>query len=307
MARYELTRGSSNKFWEIELAKSSVTTTYGRIGTKGQKTVKTCKTAEAAKKLHDQLVAEKTKKGYKLVGGTADKTGARAPRKAGMPMRNFAKAFKAGSKYKDQHHTYTVKLVEFGQVTLPTGRVFAADPLTYHSTEPFARKVKPGTYSITGSVAKIQPLKKGGRQERVACVMLRFAKGEPASWINATKKSQSIAKLGSDQFYGYGVDAGAGCFCDVTAIEALKVLDDAECANDNWEGWLLGKIGDKILSDQHHGSAITVPKTKANIVGFHSGWGDGFYGSYWGLSKSGAALCLVTDFGVYPTDAELEL
>jgi uncharacterized protein (TIGR02996 family) len=69
MARYEFSEGSSNKFWEIKLAGKSFTTTYGKIGTDGQTTIKTFKSDEEAKKEHDKLVAEKTKKGYALVGG----------------------------------------------------------------------------------------------------------------------------------------------------------------------------------------------------------------------------------------------
>src|SRR5262245_35350344 len=98
MGRYEYSKGSSNKFWEIELAKSAVTTTYGRIGAKGQKTTKTCKSADAAKQLHDKLVAEKTKKGYKLVAGGDAPQPAAPVRKPGAPPRDYAKAFRAGTK-----------------------------------------------------------------------------------------------------------------------------------------------------------------------------------------------------------------
>ena len=42
---------------------------FGRIGTSGQEQTKDFTTADLAKKEHDKLVAEKTKKGYKLVGG----------------------------------------------------------------------------------------------------------------------------------------------------------------------------------------------------------------------------------------------
>jgi uncharacterized protein (TIGR02996 family) len=69
MPRYEFSEGTSNKFWEIQLAGKSFTTTYGRIGSDGQTTIKKFKSDAEAKKEHDKLVAEKTKKGYQLVGG----------------------------------------------------------------------------------------------------------------------------------------------------------------------------------------------------------------------------------------------
>ena len=69
MPRYELSDGTSNKFWEIELSGDSFTTTYGRIGSAGQSSTKQWKDAAQAQKEYDKLVAEKTRKGYQLVGG----------------------------------------------------------------------------------------------------------------------------------------------------------------------------------------------------------------------------------------------
>ena len=78
MARYEFSEGSSSKFWEIKLDGKAFTTTYGKIGAAGQTTIKKFGSDAEAKKEHDKLVAEKTKKGYKPAGGKA----APAPAKA---------------------------------------------------------------------------------------------------------------------------------------------------------------------------------------------------------------------------------
>jgi predicted DNA-binding WGR domain protein len=78
MPRYEFSEGSSNKFWEIVLEGTSFTTTYGRLGTDGQSSLKEYDSEDKAKKEYDKLVAEKVKKGYTLVGGN----GAAAPAKA---------------------------------------------------------------------------------------------------------------------------------------------------------------------------------------------------------------------------------
>jgi uncharacterized protein (TIGR02996 family) len=70
MPRYEFSEGTSNKFWEITLAGASLTTTFGKIGSKGQTQLKELGSAAAAQKEYDRLVAEKTKKGYALAGGS---------------------------------------------------------------------------------------------------------------------------------------------------------------------------------------------------------------------------------------------
>ena len=55
--------------WEITLDGSAFTTKYGKIGTDGQETIKEWDDDDKAKKEYDKLIAEKTKKGYKLVSG----------------------------------------------------------------------------------------------------------------------------------------------------------------------------------------------------------------------------------------------
>jgi len=69
MPRYEFSEGSSNKFWEIALSGKSFTTTYGKIGTAGQTTVKSFSNDAEAKKQYDKLIAEKVKKGYQPSNG----------------------------------------------------------------------------------------------------------------------------------------------------------------------------------------------------------------------------------------------
>src|ERR1041385_7594063 len=69
MPRYELSEGTSNKFWEINLAAKSFTTKFGKIGANGQTTIKEFGSDAEAKTAYDKIVAEKVKKGYKLVGG----------------------------------------------------------------------------------------------------------------------------------------------------------------------------------------------------------------------------------------------
>lgn len=70
MRRYEFVEGNSKKFWEIELDDASFTTRWGRIGTDGQEKTQDFDSPQEARAAHDKLVAEKEKKGYKLVGGS---------------------------------------------------------------------------------------------------------------------------------------------------------------------------------------------------------------------------------------------
>lgn len=37
-----------------------------------------------------------------------------------------------------------------------------------------------------------------------------------------------------------------------------------------------------------------------NMIAFQTGFGDGFYGSYWGYDAAGEIVALVADFAVLP-------
>ena len=62
---FEYKDADSNKFWEINLKGKIITLTYGKIGAKGQKTLKDdFTTGEEAKKFAESKIREKTNKGY---------------------------------------------------------------------------------------------------------------------------------------------------------------------------------------------------------------------------------------------------
>jgi uncharacterized protein (TIGR02996 family) len=82
MTRYEFSEGTSNKFWDINLSGKSFTINFGKVGANGQTQIKSFGSDTEARTAHDKLVAEKTKKGYKLVGGKAAKGKADAAKPA---------------------------------------------------------------------------------------------------------------------------------------------------------------------------------------------------------------------------------
>ena len=64
MQRFELSEGSSSKFWEVEVMDKDLTVRFGRIGSAGQTRTKSFDSHAAAVKERDRLVKEKTGKGY---------------------------------------------------------------------------------------------------------------------------------------------------------------------------------------------------------------------------------------------------
>ncbi|NHZ36610.1 WGR and DUF4132 domain-containing protein [Massilia rubra] len=82
MRRFELSDGTSNKFWEISQDGSDLTVCYGKIGTGGTTQCKNHADATKAGTAMDKLIREKTGKGYAEVntGAPASATVAATPK-----------------------------------------------------------------------------------------------------------------------------------------------------------------------------------------------------------------------------------
>ena len=63
--RFEFAKGSSSKFYEVNVAGSTVQITYGRIGTAGQTQQKVFVDAATAHQHAEGLIRQKLAKGYR--------------------------------------------------------------------------------------------------------------------------------------------------------------------------------------------------------------------------------------------------
>lgn len=179
-----------------------------------------------------------------------------------------------------------IKLIEMGELVLPTGEIVVADPLVTPDRDPLARRVKPGKYPVTLY----------GAQGRNAVAVLRFAPSIPVKWELATLAGQDIATLKKDEIFGYPVDAGTGSFMDKAAYPLMLEREKREIAAgakdfNYYDGVLASEYGDYVMHRP-------IPESETNVAVFSSGWGDGFYASFWGLDAAGEPLVLMTDFGV---------
>lgn len=195
---------------------------------------------------------------------------------------------------------------ELGMLNLPTGNVVACDPLVGLShTDPFTRSVAPGKYSVVACIA--QTPESG---DRYAAVRIAFSNERAATWQLAVTASQDISVLKSDEeYFGYPVDAGLGCFCDLeTQATYAKFLDDFIERNPD------GNIYDDYFAALFKVNAIDpsdpgdignwlnfhLPnQPDLNVVMFSSGYGDGAYPCYWGIADNGKVCSLIVDFQVF--------
>ncbi|MDQ0012108.1 hypothetical protein J2W23_000472 [Variovorax boronicumulans] len=179
-----------------------------------------------------------------------------------------------------------------GMLQITSGRIVACDPLVQPEREPFVRSV-----SGRGAFAA-EVLQHEGRHA-LAVLWLRERGGlQPADlrWEPALLDGQSPDDLGDDEFYGYPVDAGVGCFMDAECAAAIAEREARESVNPGYVSYyddvLDTELGVKDMADHYplgEGSAN-------NVLIFSSGWGDGSYPSFWALDASGEPVALVTDF-----------
>lgn len=186
-----------------------------------------------------------------------------------------------GGRFRREGETITIDVKKLGDVIVRSGRLTVCDPLAPSVVLDLARDVPKGAHPVVVAIAKM------GKDQRVALGCVRFSKSSAVKWEMATAKGQNPKKLAPGEFYGYGVDAGTGCFVDT---KASKELEEEE-------------IGDAILAMLGKTRVYTwawanMKLGDANVVAFSSGYGDGFYASYWGFDAKGAFVALVTDFGL---------
>ncbi|MFI2368808.1 DUF4241 domain-containing protein [Streptomyces sp. NPDC018833] len=218
-----------------------------------------------------------------------------------MPAPDFAWHFTPDNRFQEENGvTGTMSVAEAGELWLPTGRVVACDPfisLGCGEAEPFTAEVAPGRYRVECAVATLtRPDEEPSDtpHQRIAAARLVIKDMPPVAWEIGLQAGQDVKELSDDEFYGYGVDAGTGCFYDASCDESFP-----ECEGDE------GPLWDAFDADDAHlgPHIITAPGTGHTLVAFSSGWGDGAYPTWIGRGASGEVVCFVTDFFVVPPEA----
>jgi hypothetical protein len=202
-----------------------------------------------------------------------------------------SEAFTDGRRLQRKDGEATLTQRTRGKLTVTSGKLAACDPFVgAYDVPPFARAVPRGEYDVDVSILS---LPNGDR--RVAFARLRVAPGTPVRWENAAHEGNAPENRDPGEIYGYPVDAGTGCFADLTTLRAFD-----QCGEDASDELL--QAMDKTQENTWSWGNITCGDAGENLLAFSSGWGDGFYASYWGIDENGAAVCIVTDFGVCDVD-----
>ncbi|MEU7292804.1 DUF4241 domain-containing protein [Streptomyces exfoliatus] len=174
---------------------------------------------------------------------------------------------------------------EVGELELPTGRLVACDPIVHlcdddERPEPFTVTVPPGRYRVqTAEASFTYPY-----DHTVNAAARLVIRDTPvARWEPAVVPGEDAPE---DDYFGYGVDAGAGCFLDTVAHHSFPGTDDES-----------GVVWDGLDNSPSFPTAFVAEGENGhNIAVFTSGWGDGLYATWIGRDAEGEVVCFVTDF-----------
>ncbi len=188
--------------------------------------------------------------------------------------------------------------LEIGQLVVTSGALAASDPFVFPDPPAFTQSIPAGRYPVSVAVACNGTGDE--RDERVAFARVELSNLPVVSWTMALTGRQDPSGLEHDGYFGYGVDAGTGCFMDPVAGRLLadRMEKDDEYFNAIIEGMETTYRNTRSWFDWRPSS-----ERDENIICFSSGWGDGSYPSFFGFSADGRVCTLLTDFFLL-TDTE---
>ncbi len=197
----------------------------------------------------------------------------------------YAAAFTQGGEVEGDGKTWRFGVARAGEVSLPSGRIVACDPLVSGPRDPFLQSVPRGRYPVDLALGRAET-----DGELVAMARVLFTARQPAVWVMALRRGEKEATLAKGAIFGYQAESGTGCFMDAeTAVEhdltsrpdIDEILVELTSNYRPRRYWL-----DYPLARRH------------NLVMFAAGKGTGKYASYFGIDEAGDVCLLVTDFKV---------
>jgi hypothetical protein len=181
-----------------------------------------------------------------------------------------------------------IEKIEAGKLKLLTGRIITTDPVLLYDDECFSEHVKPGLYTVNIYVGKC-----GKRKKQTVAAELRINENVPVKWEMALLEGESAKGFSSDEFMGYEVENGLGCFMDEKVMEMLDIMSEEEL--NDYET----KVKDAVRQSDSSCADIIMDEEKGlNIIVFASGWNEGTFPTYYGFDKNNKLSRLVTDFMV---------
>ena len=198
-------------------------------------------------------------------------------------------AFHAGAIEHEEYGPARLQRVDAAFLEMPTGELVASDPfpIDHRLSDPFTTRLPQGRYPVVLSVVRFDD---GG--ERVAFAILRIVDEPVKRWEPITFPGHDVATLAGDEYFGYGVDSGLGCFADACTARAYERRLQTEPTYFRKMG---ASLPPRMLATEFRPQGEDGP----NMIVFSAGFGDGSYATFAGRTQDGRIAAVVTDFQVF--------
>jgi hypothetical protein len=183
-----------------------------------------------------------------------------------------------------------VVLKQLGNLSFDDGSLVVADPYLM-GAEPTAitQQLRPAQYDVLVAATQVE-----AGHERLAAALLVSDLESFDDWQMAHWPGQDPGNLTSENFFGYDVDAGTGCFASqaAAAIAGRVLAEDA--------GMLKDPLSVALFDGRSaFHAAMAAPEEGApQLAIFESGWGDGSYATWLGMTGNGEVAVVLTDFAL---------
>ena len=211
------------------------------------------------------------------------------------PAADFDLAFTPGHRFLRGDSHLEMNVLTIGDLRLPTGRIVAADPgnLDDRVDRHFIQGVAPGTYPVDIAVCRDADHNEDSGIGDTACMRVRFGEQAPVSeWVIGATPGENPDELEPFQIFGYGVDVGMGAFADSAGLKTVLRKYQSEGKTLFDEFYFEQVLPAYEANDCRYADLLLDPQSGSNLVICNSGFGDGFYASYWGLDAARAAAML---------------
>lgn len=187
--------------------------------------------------------------------------------------------------------------VNVGEIDCPTGKIIAADPLAYLPSPQFspvlAKSIPAGKYPVEVSICRQKDI-----GLRMCTARLKIKDSKVVTYKKATATNETAIQLqDGGVLEGFPVDAGMICFCDAQVAEEYRTFIDEWYAknpegnhyDDYFAAFFAASYKEMPAYQREGGDFIewTNPDTGNKLVMIASGFGDGFYNSYYGYDIDG--------------------
>lgn len=199
-----------------------------------------------------------------------------------------------------------------GDIYLPSGKIVTADPFISDHTKPFVKTVAPDTYPVN-----LYFKQQGENHYRIAFSKIKFKQEKATRWILALTegdKIETVQNLKDGEILGFPVDAGLAFFADNETHKVYLKKSDELYAGEELFNYYDDVLYDEMVAasagsiygskDGDWTNHIPDKNFKGNMIIHASGWGDGYYPTYWGLNNNNEIVELAMDFFVINEEEE---